>query len=148
MNVNVTKNDTDIGGVPPVRWVMSYLAVEGGGDLWDAWSSALEHETSDSLIGNQSRRNIQLLSVRPNEWRAHLLSQKERSSSRASKEAARLIARQVVSEFGEMSNHQGKFETDVAESVAMGYHVASRLGWITRHPAVQRYTNGQIVVPK
>jgi len=47
-----------------------------------------------------------------------------------------------------MEQHSGKFKTDVAEAVVMGLYVARKLGWITREPAVRRYTNGAIMVPK
>ena len=45
--------------------------------------------------------------------------------------------------------HQGKFPTNVAEAVCMGYHVCHRLGWIQPHrePVVRRYTNGNIIIP-
>jgi Icc-related predicted phosphoesterase len=119
--------------------VLSYLAIEGGGDLFDAWETSLD---------NEEKKGIQLVSVRPEEWRAHLLLPKERESSRSCKEAARLIARQVVSDCGNMSKHEGKFKTDAAESVAMGYYMANHLGWIHRQPMVHRYTNGKIIVPK
>ena len=118
--------------------ILSYLAIEGGGDLFDAW------ETS---VDNEDKKHIQLVSVRPEEWRAHLLLPKERQSSRTCKEAARLLARQVVAECGNMDKHEGKFKTDAAESVTMGYYMANHLGWIKRKPIVERYTNGKIVVP-
>ena len=118
---------------------LSYLAVEGGGELYDAWETSLESD---------DKKDIQLVSVRPEEWRAHLLTDKERESSRSCKEAARLIARQIVSDFGTMESHKGKFKTDAAESVAMGYYFASHLGWSKREPAISRFTNGKIVVPR
>lgn len=123
---------------PTKRKRLSYLAIEGGGELYDAWESCLE---------NESMMHMQLVSVRPEEWRAHLLLPKERESSRTCKEAARLLARQVVAQCGNMAKHEGKFKTDAAESVAMGYYMASHLGWIKRNPMVERYTNGKIIVP-
>jgi Icc-related predicted phosphoesterase len=126
-------------GEPVKKKVISYLAVEGGGELFDAWETALDSDEN---------KGIQLVSVRPEEWRSHLLSLKERESSRSCKEAARLIARQIVSDFGTMESHKGKFKTDAAESVAMGYYFANHLGWIQREPIVSRYTNGKIIVPK
>jgi hypothetical protein len=32
--------------------------------------------------------------------------------------------------------------------VLLGAHVARRLGWIKREPAVRRYTNGNVVTPR
>lgn len=124
---------------PNKKYVLSYLAIEGGGELFDAWESSLD---------NDVRKDIQLVSVRPEEWRAHLLSQKERQSGRSCKEAARLIARQIVSDFGSMGEHEGKFKTDAAESVAMGFYMANHLGWISRKPLVSRYSNGKVIVPR
>lgn len=121
------------------KFVMSYLAVEGGGELFDAWEFSLEEN---------DKKHIQLVQVRPEEWRSHLLTDKEQVSGRSSKEAARLIARQVVSECGTMSAHQGKFKTDAAESVVMGYYLSNRFGWIDRQPVVDRYQNGNIIIPK
>jgi len=126
---------------------ITYLAIEGGyGEYFDAWSNASENHFA----------SIQVLNIRPEEWRSHLLLPKEQSNSRSCKEAARLIARQIVSRYGDMKQHKGKFKTDVAESVAMGFFVAQHyLGWVqqqTDHgrliPLIERYTNGQIVVPK
>ncbi len=134
-------NDQDLQGMESLvkKRVISYLAVEGGGELLDAWESALEIDDN---------KEIQLVSVRPEEWRSRLLLPKERESSRSCKEAARQIARQIVSNFGTMDSHQGKFKTDAAESVAVGYYFANTLGWVHREPIVSRYTNGKIIVPK
>ena len=133
---SISLNDIDFNGK---KCVISYLAVEGGGELFDAWDFSLEES---------DKRDIQLVQVRPEEWRAHLLTDKERASGRSSKEAARLIARQVVSECGTMSAHKGKFRTDAAESVVMGYYLSNRFGWIDRQPIVDRYQNGNIIIPK
>lgn len=89
-----------------------------------------------------------LLLVKPEEWRADLLLAKERASGEAAKEASRLIARQLVAEYGGRL-HKGKFPTDVAEAVLLGYHVSRRLEWIPRkEPGVRRYSNGSVIVPK
>ncbi len=133
------KTSKDLSGEPPKLKRLSYLAVEGGGELFDAWETCLENDTM---------KNIQLVSVRPEEWRANLLLPKERQSGRTCKEAARLLARQVVADFGSMSQHEGRFKTDAAESVAMGFHMANVLGWIKREPIISRYSNGKIIVPK
>eukprot|EP00559_Dactyliosolen_fragilissimus_P004134 CAMPEP_0184861600 /NCGR_PEP_ID=MMETSP0580-20130426/6244_1 /TAXON_ID=1118495 /ORGANISM="Dactyliosolen fragilissimus" /LENGTH=737 /DNA_ID=CAMNT_0027359145 /DNA_START=578 /DNA_END=2791 /DNA_ORIENTATION=- len=117
--------------------VISYLAIEGGGELLHAWESCIEEE---------NKKHIQLVRIRPEEWRANLLLPNERKCGRSCKEAARLIARQIVSEFGVMDNHRGKFKTDVAESVAMGYYFAHHLGWIQKQPIISRYSNGKIIV--
>lgn len=116
-------------------WSVTKIAVEGGDvAILHAWESAT--------------KDVSITRVSPEEWRFHLLNEKERISGASSKAAARLIARQVVSDFGVMSNHQGKFKTDVAEAVVLGFYVCKQLGWIARDPIVRRYTNGNVVVPR
>ncbi len=137
-NINYIMHSEDTANSQAKKKVITYLAVEGGGELFDAWETAIDT--------NEKRNQIQLVSVRPEEWRSRLLLPKERQSSRTCKEAARLIARQVVAECGERK-HEGKFKTDAAESVSMGYYLANQLGWIKREPILNRYTNGKIVVP-
>ena len=114
---------------------ITHIAIEGGDPVFrEAWA--------------ETRGDVSVLSVPPEEWRAGLLTKKERKSGKDAKAAARLIARQVVSEFGTMDLHDGKFKTDVAESVVLGMYVARKLGWIsTQGPVVRRYSNGNIVVP-
>ena len=124
---------TDAGSI-------SHVAIEGGDPpLWDAWESA---------VGGLRSTPPQLLSVSPHQWRAELLTPKERKSGFAAKEAARLIARQVVDDYGRMERHSGPFKTDAAEAVLVGLHVARGLGWVQRSQPVRRYSNGQPVVPK
>ena len=116
-------------------WTVTKIALEGGDvAIFNAWDSAA--------------KDISITRVSPEEWRFHLLSEKERISGAASKAAARLIARQVVSDFGIMGNHEGKFKTDVAEAVLLGFYVCKKLGWISRDPIVRRYTNGNVIVPR
>ncbi len=116
-------------------WKITHIAIEGGDTgLLNTWADAAP--------------NHSILRVSPEEWRAELLLKKENQSGSSAKEASRLIARQVVADFGIMENHTGKFPTDVAESVCLGMYVARRLGWIEREPAVRRFTNGNIVTPK
>ncbi len=117
------------------RWKISKIAIEGGDPpLRDAW-----HEAANG------RRSI--LHVRPEEWRADLLLTKEKLDGEKAKSASRLIARQIVSDYGTF-DFDGKFQTDMAESILLGLHVARRLGWITpRDPPVRRYSNGKVIVP-
>ena len=117
---------------------LSYLAIEGGGDILDAW------EFSIDKIG---KKDIQLVNVRPEEWRTYLLTQKERRTKQSCTEATQFLARQLVAEFGMMGNHKGKLKTESAESVAMGFYMVRNLGWIQREPLVSRYNNGKIMVP-
>ena len=89
-----------------------------------------------------------MLIVKPDEWRADLLLSKEKASGEAGKEASRLVARQLLADYGGML-HEGKLKTDVAEAILLGYHVSRRLEWIPRRePCIRRYSNGGVVVPK
>jgi hypothetical protein len=116
-------------------WSVTHLAIEGGDTaLLNMWERATP--------------NLSTLRVRPEEWRAEMLTKKESQDGASAKAASRLIARQVVEDFGIMDQHEGKFHTDVAEAVLLGMHVARRLGWIEREPAVRRYSNGNVVIPK
>jgi Calcineurin-like phosphoesterase len=116
-------------------WKITHIAIEGG---------------DTALLGmwERSTPGISTLRVRPEEWRAELLTSKENKNGASAKAASRLIARQMVEDFGIMEKHDGKFHTDVAEAVLLGTHIARRLGWIQREPAVRRYTNGNVVTPR
>jgi Icc-related predicted phosphoesterase len=127
----VAKDSNDVSN----PWQITHIAIEGGDtDLLHTWA--------------QAAPNHSILRVSPEEWRSELLNKKESQNGASSKEASRLIARQIVADFGTMEHHAGKFPTDVAESVCLGMYVARRLGWIEREPAVRRFTNGNIVTPK
>jgi len=126
------------------RWSLTHVAIEGGDvTLLDAWRSAVE--TDDYAALPRGGRGARLHTVRPEEWRADLLTKKERTSGRKAKEAARLIARQVVGDYG-FAEHEGKFKTDVAEAVTLGFHMSRRLGWMQSN--VRRASNGMVLTPK
>jgi predicted phosphodiesterase len=133
VDLNDEMTETDDHDDKPYK--VTHIAIEGAdGYMLRAWAAAAP---------NQS-----ILRVSPDEWRSDLLLAKEKTSGATSKAAARLIARQVVEDFGMMERHSGKFPTDVAEAVVIGLYVARKLGWIHREPAVRRYTNGNIVLPR
>jgi predicted phosphodiesterase len=124
--------DESIGENP---WKVTHIAVEGEDvDILKAWASAAP--------------DLSITRISPQEWRSEMLLSKEKLSGADSKAAARLIARQVVADYGTMGQHEGKFKTDAAEAVVMGLYTCRKLGWISREPAVRRYTNGNVVVPK
>jgi Icc-related predicted phosphoesterase len=120
-------------------WAITRIAIEGGDPpLREAWHQAAN--------GKQA-----LLYVKPEEWRADLLTGKEKLNGENAKAASRLIARQIVADYGDavLELHDGKFQTDMAESVLLGLHVARRLGWVpAKDPPVRRYTNGGVIVPE
>lgn len=134
-------------------WEARYQALDHDG----AKSSHITHvavEGADVALRNVWRKIVEedlhckMLIVKPEEWRADLLLAKEKASGEAAKEASRLIARQLVADYGGIL-HEGKFPTDVAEAVLLGYHVSRRLDWIPRRePCIRRYSNGSIVIPK
>jgi len=133
-DVNAAAAGQTSSAAAPRRWAITHVAIEGGDPpLWEAWGEA--HGAAP-------------LSVSADEWRRHLLTRKERSSGSCAKAAARLVARQVVADFGAMEAHVGAFKTDAAEAVLMGYYVAYRLGWTTREPPIRRFSNGNVVLPK
>ncbi|OEU18260.1 hypothetical protein FRACYDRAFT_236534 [Fragilariopsis cylindrus CCMP1102] len=122
------------------KWKITHIAIEGGDvELLDIWSNAA------------APNNYSILRVSPEEWRSELLTTKECSNGKSAKEASRLIARQIVNDYGcrdSLEEHIGKFKTDVAESVCLGMYVSRRLGWIEpREPVIRRYTNGNIIIP-
>lgn len=130
-----TNNEANFDFATGKPWKITHVAVEGGDtSLLATWTRAIP--------------NISLLRVSPEEWRSELLNAKESQSGESAKAASRLIARQIVEDFGSMDLHAGKFPTDVAESVLLGMYCCRRLGWITRTPVVRRFTNGNVVTPK
>jgi hypothetical protein len=117
---------------------VTHVAVEGGDPpLADAWRQAVNGQRA-------------LLFVKPDEWRIDLLTSEEMQSGESSKTASRLIARQVVSDYGvslENDFNDDNFQTDMAESILLGLHVARRLGWVKpRDPAIRRAPNGSVIV--
>tara|TARA_B100000513_G_scaffold195634_1_gene126799 strand:- start:126 stop:2048 length:1923 start_codon:yes stop_codon:yes gene_type:complete len=83
-------------------------------------------------------------------WRKNLLSKKEQKSGQLAKAAARLIARQLVNDYGAgaAGSHQGKMQTDMAEAILVGYHSIHQLGWLPKQlgrPLVRRYQNGVLM---
>lgn len=125
------------------RWVVSHVVIEGGDAvLLDAWRAAVE----DFADPNGSAPRI--LNIKAEEWRAELLLPKEKKSAASAKAAARLIARQIVCDCGKMERHEGKFSTDAAEAVAVGFYMARKFGWVSREPAVRRASNGIVLIPR
>jgi Calcineurin-like phosphoesterase len=137
----VIDDNNDAGsGTTTAKSCLSHIAVEGvNGYMFRAWAEAAASSIKPCV-----------LKVSPEEWRAELSNKKERrhNGGQDANAAARLIARQVVDDYGVMGTHQGKFKTDVAEAVCLGLYASRRLGWIGQEPAVRRYSNGNIIVPK
>jgi hypothetical protein len=147
-------------------WQFTHVAIEGGeASLWKAWQDIVEQLGSGTSVDGdgdeagqeespsqeQSNHNDGplLFQVRPEEWRRDLLTAKEKQTKSTTKAAARQIAKQLVADFsvGEQP-HEGKIQTDAAESIVMGFYVAQQLGWIARTPAIRRYSNKSVMLPK
>lgn len=128
MNQNEAEKET---------WKVTHIAVEGGDPpLADAWRQAANGQRA-------------LLFVKPEEWRTDLLTKEEMLSGESSKSASRVLAQQIVSDYG-IKQHDGtEFQTDMAESVLLGLHVSRRLGWgELRDPAVRRSSHGRKLTKK
>jgi hypothetical protein len=111
---------------------ITHVAIEGlDPSLWDAWIS---------VLGSR-----EVLDVLPETWRQDLLLHRERASGELAKAASRIIAKQIVHDYGMMTSHQGDFQTDAAEAVLLGLHVSRRLGWVDREPAIRRQANGSVL---
>lgn len=125
--------------------LVTHLAIEGRDvALRDEWAAAALRVAREQGASAPARP----VDVSPEAWRRELLLPKERKSGRESKAAARLVARQVVLERGVLGQgHAGRFPTDAAEAVLVGYYAVRRLGWVdSTGPAVRRYTNGCIIL--
>ena len=145
--VEVEVDEASEEGESPILPV-THLAIEGGDvELRDEWDAAALRSARRRGDGAQPAVQVD---VSPEAWRRELLLPKERKSASAAKAAARLIARQVVTQRGAdgVKAHEGKFPTDAAEAVLIGYYAARRLGWCGGDglKAVQRYTNGAVVL--
>jgi hypothetical protein len=116
---------------------ITHVAIEGEDPpLLQAWRNALADK-------------YRLLCVKPEAWRADLLTAVERQSGESSKAASRVLAGHVIASNNSPVLHQKfdreEFQTDVAESILLGVHVLRRLGWGTlQDPAIAR-SNGQLL---
>ena len=137
---------------------VTHLAIEGRDvALRDEWYAAAiraaqqtrEGDGDGVGSGNGGMAGApRVVDVSPETWRRELLLPKERKSGAAAKAAARLVARQVVLERGTAGQaHAGRFPTDAAEAVLIGYYAVRKLGWCKDDgPAVKRYTNGVVIL--
>ena len=156
---------------PGAAAAVTHLVIEGGDvelrEMWEqavdatrAGSAGKESDSGDGGDGGDGgggggdggigEEPLRLMMVEPRAWRRVLLSGKERSSGQRAKAAARLIARQVVAErgVGPASWHEGRFNTDAAEAVLLGYYAVLELGWLSKNTPVRRYQNGEVILPK
>jgi hypothetical protein len=126
----------------------SHIILEGDLDLCAAWTSAIEKVHTNNLL---------IAKIEPHQWRKSVLTAKEMQSGRNAKAAARLISRQIVWKSG-LPLPQGSMNTDAAEAILIGFwavhHYGLRDGYdgnglsrTTPHSLIERYTNGNVVLP-
>ena len=155
------ESDESDGDERGVAVAVTHLVIEGGDvELREMWEQAVDATRGGGAVedgGGDSgdgvgsgEEPLRLMMVEPRAWRRVLLSGKERSSGLRAKAAARLIARQVVAErgVGPASWHEGRFNTDAAEAVLLGYYAVLELGWLSKNTPVKRYQNGDVILPK
>jgi Icc-related predicted phosphoesterase len=112
---------------------ITHVVIEGEDrKLFSIWRRAIER-----LEG------VQLARVVADDWRRMLLSRKEMRDARKAKNAAGMIAKQILK--GNEELHGKKLSSDASEALLVGCYAVRVLGWDnSTEPAVQRYTNGDV----
>jgi len=118
--------------------------------LWrEAFTTQQQNNSSSVVI------RVALLSAE--DWRPHVLTRKEQRDARRAKTAASLIAQQIMYDSDIIDSYTTTTTTttttthDAAEAIVIGHYAVRFLQWTTTtksRPLVQRYTNGDVVVPK
>jgi len=134
---------------------ITHIVVEGDSHLRREWEEAAAEvarrasgKAALASTESEQEEGARLLCVSPAVWRQYLLTHRENQSGERAKEAARLIARQLVDEIGSEHVRTGRpLSTDAAEAVMIGYYALLTLKWIIRDPPVRRWSNGKVVVP-
>lgn len=99
---------------------------------------------------NQARKTIDpssdMFIVAPTRWRHDLLNDKERKNGDSQRSTFHCIAQQIITDAGPPGVERSSHNTQVNEdaSISLGYWATRQLGWVTRNPAVRRYTNGNV----
>lgn len=95
---------------------LTWIVLEGGGPLADAWRS------------EAVRRGMEVLQVAAEEWREALLLPRERRGGDRSKHSADALARQIIERSG--AGKPTSLRHDAAEAVLIGHWAVRRLGWL------------------
>ena len=108
----------------------------------------LEDLVNSDLVADHAADRAVL--VKADDWRAAMLSPRERKSGKDAKHAARLAARQIIADqTTPVLAPAGPVSTDAAEAICLGKWAAAELGWRTTQGALlRRYMNGDIILPK
>lgn len=96
-------------------------------------------------------REVKFHTIRAHDWRNLLLLKSERATGASAKHSSRLICRQIisVSEFLRRNFTGTSMNTDAAEAILIGYFGVIKLAaWVHFKPLIQRYQNGNIILPK
>ncbi len=99
---------------------LAWLALEGGGPVADVW----EREAA--------RRELRVLRVAAEAWRAVLLYAREQRSGGDAKEAADGLARRVIAWSG--ASRPTSLRHDAAEAILLGLWAVTRVGWLEGVP--------------
>ena len=102
----------------------SWLVLEGGGPIADAWTSEADRHAIDTVR------------VAARDWRADLLLPREQRDGRSAKHHADRRARQVIE--WSAAPKPTSLRHDAAEAILLGLWATLHLGWLTRLPAELR----------
>lgn len=103
---------------------LSFLVVEGDRRHAELWAKRAE------------KRGARILLVAPEVWRARLLLPRESRSGRDAKDAATVLARQVIEWSG--ARRPTSLNDDAAEAILLGLYGVLAVGWLDAPPALAR----------
>jgi len=99
---------------------LEWLVLEGGGTLAEIW----KHEAD--------RREIRVLQISAEMWRATLLYHREQRSGRMAKHKAQDIARRIIEWSG--THRPTALRHDTAEAILAGFWGLLEVGWLQKIP--------------
>jgi hypothetical protein len=97
---------------------VSYVVIEGGGDLVVPWASECR------------RRSIEVLQLDAGLWRRELLLPREQRSGTDAKKNADTLARKIIEQSG--AKRPTSLRHDVAEAICVGVWGMLQVGWLSR----------------
>ena len=111
---------TLLGEHPDLTW----LVLEGGGQLESAWLSAAE------------RQQLQILHISAETWRPVLLHQRQQASGATAKQHADHLARAIIDWSG--APRPTSLRHDAAEAILIGLWGVLEIGWLDKMPSLGR----------
>lgn len=109
-----------LADVPDLTW----LVIEGGGNLADIW------------LREAARRNIRVLQIGAEAWRARLLYDREQRTGMQAKHTADELARRVIAWSG--AARPTSLRHDAAEAILIGMWGVLEVGWLAAPPPMLR----------